>query len=468
MTDVQTEEPIEVVTPAIRDENGALSGDYVSLVKEAVSTANRDALFALDADLHEADVAHLLEVLPPDERRSYVRLLGDDFDFATLTELDETVRDQILDAVPNEAIAEAVQELDSDDAVYILEDLDFADQTEILGFIPEAERISLQRGLDYPDDSAGRRMQKDFVAVPPFWTVGDAIDHARETIDLPDEFYELFVVDPAFHFVGTVPLYRLLRTKRPVRIEDIMEPAKHSVGLLDDQEEVARLFERYNLVSAPVLDDNERMVGVITHDDIMDIIEEEAEEDMKRLAGVGDEGISDTIMATARYRFPWLFINLLTAVLASAVISLFDGVIEQIVALAVLMPIVASMGGNAGTQSLTVAVRALAMQELTTSNARRVVTREVVVGLLNGIGFAVILGVLGGWWAEDWTIGWVLAAAMIVNMLVAGLSGILIPIVLDKLKLDPALSSAVFVTTVTDVVGFFAFLGLAAWAFGLL
>ncbi|MCB1493523.1 MAG: magnesium transporter, partial [Rhodobiaceae bacterium] len=435
----------DTVHPEIRDDDNNLSADFVSFVQTALANGDRDALIAVAKDLHEADTADLIEALDADERIAFIDNLGEDFDYLALIELDETIRDEIVEALPNERLAEAVQEFDSDDAVELLEDMDAEDQSAILSFMPAAERIAIQRSLEYPEDSAGRLMQMDFIAVPPFWTVGDAIDYSRESDDLPDEFYELFVIDPSFHLVGTLPLYRLLRTKRPVKVEEIMDPARHWVDLTDDQEEVARVFERYNLVSVPVLDASERLVGVITVDDIVDVIHEEADEDIKRLGGVGDEGIADTVASITRYRFPWLFINLLTAIAASMVISLFEGVIAQVVALAVLMPIVASMGGNAGTQSLTVAVRALATRELTSSNARRIVIREITVGLLNGIGFAVIMGILGGLWAESVTVGLVLAGAMVINMLVAGLAGILIPITLEKLKFDPAVSSAVFV-----------------------
>lgn len=456
------------IFPEIRDEDGHLSPDFIGFVQTALAGGDRAALIAISDDIHEADMADLLESVDAEERIPLIESLGKSFDYLTLVELDDTVRDEIVEALPNERLAEAVQEFDSDDAVDLLEDLDADEQSEILSFMPAAERIAIQRSLEYPEDSAGRRMQMDFIAVPPFWTVGDAIDHARESDDLPDEFYELFVVDPAFHFIGTVPLNRLLRTKRPVRVEEIMDPAKHAVDLTDDQEEVAHVFERYNLVSVPVLDPNERLVGVITVDDIVDVIQEEADEDIKRLGGVGDEGMADSILAIARYRFPWLFINLITAIAASAVIALFEDVITKVVALAVLMPIVASMGGNAGTQSLTVAVRALATRELTTVNARRIVMREIAVGFLNGIGFAVIMGVLGGLWSASVMVGLVLAGAMALNMLIAGLAGILIPITLSKLKFDPAVSSAVFVTTVTDIAGFLTFLGFAALGLSLI
>jgi magnesium transporter len=310
-------------------------------------------------------------------------------------------------------------------------------------------------------------MTNRFIAVPPFWTVGQTIDFMRENDRLPDEFTELYVVDPRFNFLGTVALDRLLRTKRPVTIGDIMGEVAHSVDAEDDQEDVARVFERYNLLSVGVVDESDRLVGVITIDDIVDIIEEEADEDIKRLAGVGDEEITDSFLFAVRSRFVWLLLNLATAILASFVISLFDATIQEMVALAVLMPIVASMGGNAGTQTMTVAVRALATREIETIDTTTLVSREVLVGLANGIVFAVIIGVVAFFWFGSSQLGGVIAVAMVINLVSAGLAGIAIPLSLDRAGIDPAIASSVFVTTVTDVVGFFAFLGLAAWWFGL-
>jgi magnesium transporter len=397
-----------------------------------------------------------------------VRLLDTDFDLLALTEVDERVRDEILDILPTETVADAMVELDTDDAVQIIEDLDEGEQSEILARMPEADRAALRRGLEYPEETAGRRMQTDVIAVPPYWSVGQTIDYMRESDDLPDEFYEIFIVDPAFRPIGTVSLNRLLRTKRPVQMEEVMRPELYTISAESDQEEVARTFERYDLVSAAVVDESDRLVGVITVDDIIDVIEEEADEDIRRLGGVGDEEMSDTVLSTTRSRFSWLLVNLGTAILASWVISLFDATIEQMVALAVLMPIVASMGGNAGTQTMTVAVRALATGNLDRFNFARIVTRESVVGFINGCLFAVIMGVVATVWFGTAELGGVIAVAMVVNMLAAGMFGILIPVGLNKAGIDPAIASGTFVTTVTDVVGFFAFLGLAAAWFGAL
>jgi len=399
--------------------------------------------------------------LGPEERVGVIQALGPDFDFEVLTEVDESVRDQVVEALPNKVLAKGVEELDSDDAAYLLADLEESDQKEILDQLPQGERAALQRNLLYPEETAGRLMQADFVAVPPFWTVGQVIDFARETEDLPDTFSEIFVVDPGFHLLGSVDISRLLRSKREVPVDTIMEEDRHQVLATADQEEVARQFERYGLMAAPVVDKNERLVGVVTVDDVVEVIEQEADEDAKLLAGVGDEQLTDSVRQVTPPRFAWLFVNLLTAILASAVIKLFDASIEHMVALAVLMPIVASMGGNAGTQTMTVTVRALAMDELNPANIVRVALRETAVGLINGFAFAALLALLAFYWFGTGELGAVIAIAMVVNLLAAALAGIFIPLGLERMGFDPAVASTVFVTTVTDVVGFFSFLGLA-------
>jgi len=447
----------------IYGDDGSIRQDYLTAVGAAI--ADRDVLFLREhvVRLHESELGDLLESISAAQRHALVALLGDDFDFAALTEVDEAIRLDIIEALPNARIAEALGDLDSDDAVYILEDLDEEDQKEILAALPFTERVRLRRSLDYPEDTAGRRMQTEFVAVPPFWTVGQTIDYMRDEEDLPESFSQIFVIDPTFKLVGAVALDKILRTKRLVRIEEVMDETRYRIDAEMDQEEAAQLFEQYDLLSAAVVDENGRLVGVLTIDDVVDVIHEEAEEDIKRLGGVGDEELSDSILSTVRSRFSWLLINLGTAILASAVISLFDATIEQMVALAVLMPIVASMGGNAGTQTMTVTVRALATRDLDIYNAGRIIRREAAVGLINGFLFAVIIGVVAGGWFSSPGLGGIIAAAMVVNMLAAALAGILLPLFLDKVGADPAIASAVFVTTVTDVVGFFAFLGLAGW-----
>ena len=455
------------VEQGIYDEDGYVRSDFQERIGGYLEANDGEALRTAIAPLHEAELGDLLEALDSDQRASLVRLAGDSFDLTALTEVDEAVRLEIIDALPNSKIAEAVQELDSDDAVYILEDMEREDQDEVLAALPFEERLRLRRSLDYPEESAGRRMQTEFIAVPPFWSVGQTIDYMRDDQDLPDRFHEIFVVSPAFELLGSVALDQILRTGRKTRVEDIMGETRHAIPADLDQEEAARLFERYDLLSAAVVDDAKRLVGVLTIDDMVDVIHQEADEDIKRLAGVGDEELSDSVWEISKSRFLWLFINLLTAILASAVIGLFGVAIEKMVALAVLMPIVASMGGNAGTQTMTVAVRALATRDIDSYNARRIIFREVRVGLFNGVVFAVIIGAVAAFWFRDVQIGGIIGVAMVFNMVSAALAGILIPMILDHFEIDPAVASSVFVTTVTDVVGFFAFLGLAAWWFAI-
>ncbi|MGA8434671.1 MAG: magnesium transporter, partial [Methyloceanibacter sp.] len=341
----------------LRDEEGVLRAEFLHAVEAALDADDAKTVRELTVDLHEADLADLIQLLRPDQREPLITTLGRDFNAAALSELDEGVRDQVLEEMPNEAVAEALQQLDSDEAVYVIEDLDKQEQTDILAKLPSFERAAIERSLEYPEDSAGRIMQTDFIAVPPFWSVGQTIDYMRDAEDLPDRFYEVFVVNPSFHLIGSVALDRLLRSKRPITIEEITDNDIHPIAVSSDQEEVARTFERYNLTSAPVVDPDRRLVGMITADDVVEVIQEEASEDILRLGGVAGESVSDPVWQTTKHRFIWLFVNLGTAILASFVISLFDATIQQMVALAVLMPIVASMGGNAGTQTMTVAVR---------------------------------------------------------------------------------------------------------------
>jgi magnesium transporter len=385
-----------------------------------------------------------------------------------LNEVDEAFREEILEELPPETVAEGVRELESDDAVELLETLDEAEQEEILEKLPLKERVALERSLLYPENSAGRRMQTEFIAVPQDFTVGQAIDYMRETPDLPDRFYEIYVVDKDEHWLGAVPLDVLLRTRRPVPLTELTDEDRRRISVLEDQEEVARMFGKYNLVAAPVLDTQDRLVGVITVDDVVDVIEEEADEDLKALGGVtSDEELSDTVFTIARARFNWLLVNLATAFLASSVLGLFEGQLEKMVALAVLAPIVASQGGNAATQTMTVAVRALATRELGSSNAGRVVMREALVGLVNGLAFALITGIAAVAWFKIPGLGIVIGLAIICNLVAGALGGILIPMALDRVRADPAVASGTFVTTVTDVVGFFSFLGIATLWFGL-
>ncbi len=447
----------------IRDEWDGIDPGFVARLVAALDGQEPKAARVLVRDLHAADLADVLEAMEQDDRVRLIAALGRNFDAEALAELDETVRDALMEALPNDVIASAIKKLDTDDALYLIEDLEQDDQREILSKVPKEERAALSRGLDYAEYTAGRLMKTEFVAVPSSWTVGQAVEFIRTEKNLPDHFLEVYAVDPAYHLVGTVPVARLMRSPHEKKISAVMDEEQTVFKVDDPQDEVAFRFDKYNLVSAAVTDSSGRLLGSVMADDIVEVIQEENEETLLHLGGVGaEETISDTVFAITKSRFTWLFVNLLTAVLASWVISLFDATLEQMVALAVLMPIVASMGGNAGTQTMTVAVRALATRDLSPLNAMKVCFRECAVGLINGLIFAVIIGLFAWAWFGPETLGLVIAAAMIINLLAAALAGILVPLVLDYFDIDPAISSGTFVTTVTDVVGFFAFLGLAS------
>ncbi len=452
----------------MRDENGEIRREFAEQITRDIHAANATKLREIVAELHEADLGDLIEALEPEDRVALVELTGEDFHFSALNEVDDSVREEILEELEPETVAEGVRELESDDAVELLEGLDEEDKEQILEKLPLLERNALERSLLYPENSAGRRMQTEFIAVPPDWSVGQAIDYMRETRDLPDRFYEIYAVDDQRHWQGAISLDALLRSRRPVPLRDIVDENRQRVSVLDDQEEVARMFGKYNLVAAPVVDTTNRLVGVITIDDVVDVIEEEADEDFKALGGVtSDEELSDSVWTIARGRFNWLLVNLATAFLASSVLGLFEGELQQMVALAVLAPIVASQGGNAATQTMTVAVRALATRELGSYNGLRVVLREALVGLVNGLAFAIITGVAAVAWFKIPGLGIVIGLAIICNLVAGALGGILIPMALERVRTDPAVSSGTFVTTVTDVVGFFSFLGIATLWFGL-
>ena len=435
--------------------------ELVATLRESLEAAASDTVRELTRGLKAPDLADLIELLEPAERVKLIDTLGEAFDPEVFSELDAGVRDQLSEDLPNDVLARIVTGLETDDAAYVIETLEKEDQQDILSQMPSSDRAALERNLEYPEETAGRLMQTDFVAVPQFWTVGQVIDHMREAEDLPETFSDIFVIDPAFRVLGSVDLSRILRTKRHINIATIMDADRHVVLATADQEEMARQFERFDLKSAPVVDANDRLVGVVTVDDVVEVIEEETDEDLRRLSGVGDESIADTVIPTVRSRFVWLVMNLGTALLASSVIALFDASIKEMVALAVLMPIVASMGGNAGTQTMAVAVRALATRDLGPANMARVILREASVGLVNGLCFGLLMGSVVLIWFGVGKLGVVIAAAMLFNLLAAGLAGILIPLTVERLGFDPAVSSGVFVTMVTDVVGFFAFLGLA-------
>ena len=437
----------------------------VEAVISAVGASDKDRLIALMEPMHAADIADLLEQISGPDRARLVQLYDREFDGEILSELDEAIREEIIALLNPAVLAEAVRELDSDDVVDLIEDLDAAQQQEILDALPEVDRVAVEQALAYPEYSAGRLMQREVVMAPEHWTVGEAIDHLRGTAEseLPDQFYHIILVDPRLHPVATVTLGKLMRSRREVRLMDLAEQTFEVIPATQAESAVAYAFNQYHLISAPVVDDEGRLIGQITIDDAMAVLDEEHEEDILRLAGVGEESaLSDNVLDTTRQRLPWLAVNLFTSILASLVIAQFDAAITQIVALAVLMPIIASMGGNAGTQSLTVAVRAIATRDLTGSNVWRVIWRECAVGLINGVVFAVVMGIVGVIWFGSPALGVVIAVAMVINMIVAGFAGTVIPVVLERLKVDPALASGAFVTTVTDVVGFFAFLGLAA------
>jgi len=465
--DIAELEPPRLGSEGLRDAHDQLNAIWLERLRKFLEQGDKGALEALTAPLHAADMGDVIEALGADERLRLVTLLGDKFDFSALTEVDESVRTDLIEEMPAADVARGVAELDNDDAVSILEDIGLPEREDILAQMPAFERLSLKRSLDYPEDSAGRLMQTDFIAIPPYWTVGQTIDYLRAETDLPEDFYQIYVVNPTYNLEGIIALDKFLRARRDVRIVDLMQADVIEIEATEDQERAARTFERYDLVEVAVIDEGRRLVGVLTIDDIVDVIHEEATEDIQRLAGVGDEDISDNVWTTLRSRLTWLFVNLITAILASSVIGLFDVTISKMVALAVLMPIVASMGGNAGTQTMTVTVRALATQELDRYKLGRLVLREILVGVANGWVFALIMGALAGLWFQNWGLGVVMGLALVVNLVAAALGGVLIPLGLNKLKVDPAIASSAFVTTVTDVVGFYSFLWFAGMWFHL-
>ena len=443
------------------DEDYVLTASFVEKVVDASDAGDGPKLRSLLEDLHPADVADLMGFLTAEHRAVVVLWLPADLLAETLPELDDNIREEVLERVPHLILAEALQELDSDDAAAVVEDLEDDQREKVLAAMPEVDRAAIESSLRYAEDSAGRLMQREVMAAPSFWNVGDTIDHIRKQgDDLPELFFDIYVVDPSNKPVGGLPVSGLLRAPRSVALVDLMEPI-NEIAVDQDQEEVAYIFEKYHLISAPVIDAAGRLVGQITVDDIVNIIQEENREDILRLAGVSDEDRGSSVSEIVRGRVPWLAINLATAVLGSIVISWFEGTIKDVVALVILLPIVSAIGGNAGTQALTVTVRALATRELNSSNTSRTFRRELVVGFANGLVLAPLIGTAAGLWFQDWRVGAVIAAAMVLNLLVAATVGVLTPVTLSKLKFDPAVSSAVFVTATTDFFGFLIFLGLA-------
>jgi magnesium transporter len=440
-----------------------LQDEDIENILEALENRDGAKLHVLFDDLGVYDKADLLEKINNEQRQEFLKLYDDLFEAEVFSYLQEDIRKNILEGMGAYQIATLISELDSDDALDLILPLEEEFQQEIIRKLSSKTRVILEEGLSFPEDSAGRLMQREFVAVPQFWTVGKTIDYLRAaTVDLPDEFYDVIVIDPSYHVVGEIPLHRLIRSNRSEKIELLSLDDTHPIPATMDQEEVAEIFRNENIASAPVVDEDGRLIGIITYDDVIDVIDEEAQEDMLKLGGVEEDDLYSSILKTTNSRFRWLFVNLLTAILAAVVISFFEATIEQIVALAVLMPIVAGMGGNAGTQALTVAVRALATKEISSTNAWRVIGKETAVGLLNGIVFALVIGTVAALWFHDIKLGGVIGAAMVTNLVVAGFFGAGIPIILDRMGTDPAVSSAVFLTTMTDVIGFFVFLGLAS------
>ena len=440
---------------------GVINPSFMHEMRQLINFGYRSNILNAIKNLHEADVAELITVLSHEHRSIFMDLVGPKLPAAVFAELDDHIRREIVEHVDINKLVMTVQELDSDDAVFVLEDLAVAEQKEVLEKIPALNRASIERALEFPEQSAGRLAQAEFVAVPPYWTVGQTIDHLRSSHEFIFDFHDILLVDPRNSPNGIVHLSKLLRSQRNIKMESLTDDDLTVIDASTDREDVARLFERYHLFSAPVVDGRGWLIGVITADDVFDVINEEAGEDILLLGGIGDEKITDTVIQAASSRFSWLLLNLFTAILASLVIGLFDASLDQMVALAILMPIVASMGGNAGTQTLTITIRSLSTQEISRLNYLRTIFHELGIGIINGILFAAITGLVGAFWFSNLSLGLVLAVAMILNLIVASLAGILIPLGLDRAGIDPAVASSVFVTTVTDVVGFLAFLGFA-------
>ena len=440
-----------------------LSSGVEEAILLTINKKNRQGLIKLVAPLHPADQADMIERLSVEKLNSFLNLLGKALDPEVLVYLDHNVQEKVIDFIGTKALARAIPELHSDDAIEILEELEEKDRNVVIKQLPKANRILVEEALSFPESSAGRLMQREFLAFPENWTVGQTIEHMRtQPQDEEENFYSIYIIDPGHRLLGVISLSKLLSAKTQIKLNDLMQINPRSVHVDTDQEEVALLFQQYGLVNMPVIDLADRLLGVIIVDDIVDVINEEVEEDLQGLAGVSDFSIRSSFIETAKGRFSWLILNMFTAILASSVIGLFQEEIEKLVALAVLMPIVASMGGNAGTQTVTVAVRALATRQLDYSNLQKFVLKETWVGLINGIIFSFLSVLLAYLWFGDKQIAIIMGLAMIANLLFAGILGTLIPLTLEKFKIDPAISSSVFLTTATDVIGFFTFLGLSA------
>ena len=445
--------------------NFEFNKEYIKVVKEKI--INNDAIFINNSfkEMHPADAADIIEHLTENDRENLIKLSSFKIDPEVFIELNESIQSEIVKYLPTNSITDIIKNLESDDAIKILENLDEKNKETLLNSLPPKDRFALKESLSYPEDSAARLMQREFTAIPNNWSVGQTIDYLRENKDLPDEFLEIFIVDSEFKPIGTVPASKVLRTSREAKMQSIMLESQLSIPVDMDQEEVGHIFENYNLNSACVVDKSNKLVGMITSDDMLTVLKEEAEEDTLRLAGVGDEEITDGVFTKTKRRFNWLLLNLLTAFLATWVISIFGATIEQMVALAFLMPIVASMGGNAGMQTLAVTVRAIATNDLSENNFVKTVTKEFAIGVLNGIIFAIISALIVQLWFKDIYLSLIISISMVLNMIVAGLFGILVPVSLKRFNVDPAIASSVFVTTITDVIGFLSFLGIGAYFF---
>jgi len=445
--------------------NFEFNKEFINVFNKKIKDNDTDFLNKALKELDPADSADIIENLDPENRSKLIELEGFSIDPEIFIELNESIQAEIFILLSTGSVVNILRRLESDNALKIIENLDEKKKNIVLEKLPPRDRFLLQEGLSFPEDSAARIMQREFTAIPSNWSVGQTIDYLRENKDLPEEFLEIFIVDANFKPIGTVPSSKVLRASRESKMNSIMKETQVLIPVNMDKEEVGHVFEKYNLVSAGVVDKGNKLVGMITGDDVFTVLKEEAEEDVLRLAGVGDEEITDSILKKTKRRFSWLLLNLFTALIATWVISLFGASIEQMVALAFLMPIVASMGGNAGMQTLAVTIRALATKELSSGNLGKIVTKEFFIGILNGIIFAVITAIIVQLWFNEINLSILIAVSMILNMIVAGLFGILIPVSLKKFNIDPALASSVFVTTITDVIGFLSFLGLGAYLY---
>jgi len=445
--------------------NFEFNKEFINVLSKKIKDNDTAFLNRTLKELHPSDSADLIEKLIPENRTKLIEIEGFNLDPEIFIELNESIQTEIFILLSTESIVNILRRLESDNALKILENLDEKKKNTVLNKLPPKDRFILQEGLSYPEDSAARIMQREFTAIPSNWSVGQTIDYLRENKDLPEEFLEIFIVDSDFKPIGTVPSSKVLRAPRDSKMNLIMSEMQVLIPVDMDKEEVGRIFENYNLISAGVVDKTNKLVGMITGDDVVTVVKEEAEEDVLRLAGVGDEEITDTVLKKTKRRFNWLLLNLFTALLATWVISKFGATIEQMVALAFLMPIVASMGGNAGMQTLAVTIRAIATKELSSGNLTQIVTKEFIIGVLNGIIFAAITGLIVQLWFKEINLSILIAIAMVLNMMVAGLFGILVPVSLKKFNIDPAIASSVFVTTITDVIGFLSFLGIGAYFF---